>query len=46
MLVRIANRDDTDQTASEDQMKKQSDRGLHGLSRPFWQTTGFRNSRT
>ena len=32
MLVRIANREDPDQTASG----KQSDLGLHCLSKPFW----------
>ena len=32
MLVRIANNEDPDQTASEDL-------GLHCLSRPFWQAT-------
>ena len=33
MLVRIANREDPDQIAS---LKKQSDLGLHCLSRLFW----------
>ena len=37
MLVRIANREDPDQTASSDE--KQSDMGLHCLSMPFLQTT-------
>ena len=34
MLVRIANREDPDQTASSE-LKKQSDLGLHHLLRPF-----------
>ena len=34
MLVRIANREDSDQTAS---LEKQSDLCLPCLSRPFWQ---------
>ena len=34
MLVRIANREDPDQTASSDE--KQSDLGLHCLSMPFF----------
>ena len=34
MLLRITNREDPDQTAS-----KQSDQGLHCLSRPFLQAT-------
>ena len=34
MLVRIANREDPDQTA----FQKQSDLGLHCLSRPFLAT--------
>ena len=40
MRVRIANREDTDQTA-----QKQSDLGLHWLSstRPFWQAICVRN---
>ena len=33
MLVRVANREDPDQTV----LKKQSDLGLPCLSRPFWQ---------
>ena len=33
MLVRIANREDPDQTASAN---RQSDLGLHCLSRPYW----------
>ena len=36
MSVRIANWEGPDQTAS---IQKQSDLGLHCLSRPFWQTT-------
>ena len=43
MLVRITNREDPDQTASE---KKQSDLGLCCLSRHFWQTTRVKNFRT
>ena len=35
MLVRIANREDPDQTA----FQKQSDLGLHCLSMRFWQAT-------
>ena len=42
MLVIIANREYPDQTASQ----KQSDLGLHCLSRPFWQVTSFQNFRT
>ena len=38
MLVRIAKREDPDQTAS--------DLGLHCLSCPFWQATDVRNFRT
>ena len=34
MLVRIANREDPDRTASS--VFKQSDLGLHCLPRPFW----------
>ena len=34
LLVRIANREDPDQTASSEM---QSVLGLHCLSRPFWQ---------
>ena len=37
MIVRIANREDPDQTA---------DLGLHCSSRPFWQTTSVQNFRT
>ena len=37
MLVRIVNREDPDQTALD--FKKQSDLGLHCLSRPFLQAT-------
>ena len=36
MLVRIANREGSDQTASY-----QSDLGLHCLSRPFWKHLVF-----
>ena len=39
ILVRIANREDSDQTAS-------SDLGLPCLSRPFWQATLVRDFRT
>ena len=39
MLVRIANREDTDQ-------KKQSDLGLRCLSRSFYQATSVGNFRT
>ena len=39
MLVSIANREDTDQM-------KQSDLGLHSLSRAFWQVTIDKNFRT
>ena len=39
-LLRIANREDPDQTASsEAAVKKQSDLGLHCLARPLWQAT-------
>ena len=41
-LVRIANREDPDQTA----FQKQSDLGLHCLSRFFWQVTSVQNFRT
>ena len=41
VLVRIANREDPDQTASQ----KQYNGGLHCLSRPFWQATSVRNFR-
>ena len=41
ILVRVANREDPDQTAS----KKQSDLGLRCLSRPFWQGTSVRKFR-
>ena len=40
MLVRIAN------SADPDSLKKQSDLGLHCLSRPFWQEGRVRNFRT
>ena len=42
MLVRIPNREDPDQTASE----KQSDLGLHCLFRPFLQAITVRNFKT
>ena len=42
MFVRIANRVDPDQTAK---LLKQSDLGLHCLSRPFWPATSVRNFR-
>ena len=42
MLVRIANRKDPDQTASEEAVWS----GLHCLSRHFWQATSVRNFRT
>ena len=38
ILVHGANRQDPDQ--------KQSELGLHSLSRPFWQVTWFQNFRT
>ena len=41
MLVRIANREDPDQT-----LVKQSDLGLGFLYRPFYQATSVRNFRT
>ena len=41
-IVRIENREDPDQTAS----KKQSDQGLHCLSRQFWQATSVQFFRT
>ena len=37
MLARIANREDPDQNTAQ----KQSDPGLHYLSRPFWQATNW-----
>ena len=43
ILVRIANREDPDRTASEDSLK--SDLGLHCLSRSFWQATSVQNFR-
>ena len=43
MLVRMANRE---KTLIRLLLKKQSDLGLHYLSRPFWQATSFRNFRT
>ena len=42
IFVRIANREDTDQTAS----KKRSDLGLPCLSRLLWQATSVRKFRT
>ena len=45
MLVRIVNREDTDQTASPD-LVLLSDLGLHCLSRPFYKTIIVRNFRT
>ena len=42
MLVRISNRQDPDQTASS----KQSDLGLHWLSRRFWEASSVKNFRT
>ena len=39
ILVRIVNREDPDQTASQ----KQSDLCLHCLSRPFWQADSVQN---
>ena len=42
MLVRIANREYSDQTASSDQ----SDLGLHCMLGLFWQATSVRNFRT
>ena len=42
MLLRIANREDHNQTAS----LEQSDLGLHCLSRPFWKATSTQNFRT
>ena len=42
MLVRIINREDPDQTASEEQ----SDLSLHCLSKHFCQATHVRNFRT
>ena len=38
MLVRIANR--------KDLLQKQSDLGLHCLSRPFWHATSVQNLKT
>ena len=43
MLVRLANREDPDQIASLEAAKKQSDMGLHCLSRPLWQATSVPN---
>ena len=42
MIARIANREDSDQIASQ----KQSDLGLRCFSRLFWQATILRNFRT
>ena len=42
-LVRVANREDPDQTASSE---KQSDLGLPYLSEPFLQVASVRNFRT
>ena len=42
MLVRIANRDALIRLL----LKKQSDLGLHCLSRPFWQATSVQNLRS
>ena len=44
LLVRIANREDPDQTASFEM--KQSDLGLTCLSMPFWQATNVQTFRT
>ena len=47
MLVRIASKEDPDQTASlEAVLQKQSDLDLHCLSRLFWQATIVRNFKT
>ena len=55
MLVRIANRQDPDETASSEAvcffrssllLQKQSDLGLHCLSRPFWQAISVQIIRT
>ena len=43
MFVRIANREDPDQTASSEAV---SDMGLHCLSKLFWPATSVRNFRT
>ena len=45
MLVRMENKEDTDQTASSE-VQKQSDIGLHCLSSPFWQALNVPNFRT
>ena len=42
LLARIANREDPDKLL----LPKQSDLGLHCISRPFWQATGIQNFRT
>ena len=42
MLVRVANREDPVRLL----LQKQSDLGLHCLSRPFWQATSVQNFRT
>ena len=46
-LVRKANREDPDMTASSERLllQKQSDLGLQNLSRPFWQVTSVGNFR-
>ena len=44
MPVRIANREDP--TLFRLFLQKQSDLGLHCLSRPFWQATSVQNFRT
>ena len=49
MLVRIGNKEDPDQTASDLirlLFQKQSDLGLLCLFRPFWQASGFQNFTT
>ena len=47
MLVKTANSEEPDQTASSEAvLKKQSDLGLHCLSRPFDGQLAFRNFRT
>ena len=42
MLVRIANKEDPDQTGYSEAV----DLFLHCLSRPFWKSTSVRNFRT
>ena len=47
MLVRIANREDPDQTASSETVSEvQSDLGLPCLSRLLWQANTVQNFRT